>query len=83
MRTMKPGDVVDTPHGRGWLLYPVLRTQRREWVVIIGTKAHSVSVEEMLGSSQDVPMICPQNDERSTRSEDMSAMGTRQMGMGI
>ena len=84
-RAMKPGDVVETPHGRGWLLYPVLKTQRREWMVLIGTppRAHQVSVDEMLGTSQDVPRICPQSGEHGTRSENMSTAGTYQQEMKL
>ena len=80
---MKPGDIVETPHGRGWLLYPVLRTQRREWIVIIDKKGYDVPIDEMLGTSQDVPRICPQSGEKGTHSEDMSTAGTYQQEMEL
>lgn len=90
MRGMKPGDVVDTPHGRGWLLYPIRRTQRQEWIVLVGTKGHPVRADEMLGSSQDVPRKCNKAGyevcvdeiaETSTHSQDMSTASTYQQEM--
>ena len=74
MANLKPGIIVDTPHGRGWLLYPVPGTQRREWMVLIGTppRAHQVSVDEMLGTSQDDPRI-----------GNSSEAGTYQQEMGL
>ena len=81
MHIMKPGDIVDTPHGRGWLLHPIPRAAQSAWIVMIGTKGYIVSVEQMLGTSQDAPSICPQKDEIGTSPEDMSTAGTRQMEM--
>lgn len=43
----KPGLVVETPFGTGWLLYPVPKTARREWMVYIEGKAYRVRVEDM------------------------------------
>ena len=40
-------DEVDTPHGRGWLLHPVNRTERQSWVVLVGTKGYVVRVDDM------------------------------------
>ena len=83
MPNLKPGDVVETPHGRGWLLYPVLRTQRREWIVYIDKKIYGVPIDEMLGTSQDDPRICPQSGEIWTRSENVSTVGTYQQEMKL
>ena len=83
MGAMRPGDIVHTPHGRDWLLYPVLKTRRREGVVYINPKCYEIHVDEMLGTSSDVPSICPQNGEIGTRPEDMSTAGTYQEEMEL
>lgn len=94
MRNLKPGDTVNTPHGSGKLLHPVPRTQRREWVVMIGRHGEFISVDEMgdsstqfegmsmaatYGEAECVPK--PRNLEQTP--EDISTGGTRQMEMGL
>jgi hypothetical protein len=61
---MKPGDIVQTPNGPGYLLHPAARTKGAEWIVMIGTKGHIVSVDEMAST-------CPKPRKKWTSPEDM------------
>ena len=94
MRNLKPGDIVETPHGRGWLLYPVLKTQRREWIVYIAKKCYEVSVDEMANPSthsEDISKAStysstecvPKPRKIGTSSKDMSTAGTYQQEMKL
>lgn len=49
----RPGVVVATPHGVGWLLYPIPRTERREWDVYIDGKAYRTRVEDMRPAEEE------------------------------
>ena len=85
MAAMKPGDTVGTPHGEGWLLYPLRRTRQREWMVIVGTAIHEVSVDEMAFAStrsEDTSKASthvPKPRNLGQMPEEMSTGGTRQM----
>lgn len=81
MLTRRPevGDVVDTPHGRGWLLYPLPRTERHEWLVLVETQAHEVCVDEM-DETGHVQQICPRRRRIGTRLADVGPAGTDEEG---
>jgi hypothetical protein len=80
-RRPRPGDIVQTPNGPGYLLHPAARTKGAEWIVMIGTKGHIVSVDEMgMPSTLEPAVTIPR--EFATSPKEMGQTGT-QLEMGI